>query len=200
MPYEYRKMTPEQREETVHQRQTRGYPWHQPPHPFRDSGYYLLSAANFEHIPIITPLDRRTEFESRLLTAMSDIKAEVFAWVVLPNHYHIVVNVASLDLVSATFKQLHGTTSHEWNLADHQTGKRRVWYRFNDRVLRDNAGFYRALNYVHYNPVKHGYTDDPYDWPWSSLSNYADSYGREWLREKWKAHRPPDDYGIGWDD
>jgi len=66
-------------------------------------------------------------------------------------------------------------------------------------VIRDDVHFYRALNYIHYNPVKHRYADDPYVWPWSSLCNYHESNGREWLRDKWRAF-PPGDFGRGWDD
>ena len=200
MPYEYRKMTPEEREQVLRQRRERGYPLHAPPHLFREAGRYLLTAANFEHAAIMSAFDRRTDFEARLLEAMGSIYAEVYGWVILPNHYHILVSIQSLHDVSTALKQLHGVTSREWNLADHQTGDRRVWYKFADRMIRGDVHFYRALSYIHYNPVKHRYTDDPYAWPWSSLHNYAEAegYGREWLRAKWKAY-PPGDFGKGWD-
>lgn len=199
MPYEYRKLSPEKRQEVVRQRRARGYPLHAPPHPFRQAGAYFITAANFEHVPIMADPGRRTEFEARLLASVHAINADVFGWVILPNHYHILLGVDSLDLVSAALKQLHGSTSREWNLADGQTGKRQVWYKFHDRMIRDEAHFYRVLNYIHINPVKHGYVSDPYEWPWLSLSNYLDAHGREWLRERWRQH-PPGDFGRGWDD
>jgi len=200
MTYEYRKMTSEQRSEVLCRRQAAGYPLHAPPHPYREAGRYLITAANFEHVLIMASPERSTDFEVGLLAVMQAIAAEVYAWVVLPNHYHILLGVETLDLVSAALKQLHGTTSHEWNLADELTGRRRVWYKFTDRVIRNDAHFYCALNYVHYNPVKHGYTPDPYDWSWSSLPNYLDDRGREWLRTTWQTYPPPEDFGKGWDD
>ncbi len=199
MKYEYRKMTPEEREDVLCQRRERGYPLHAPPHPFRQAGYYFITAANAEHAPIMSEPARRTEFETRLLEAMQSIQADVVGWVVLPNHYHILIGVGTLDSVSAALKGLHGSTSREWNLADGQTGKRRVWYKFADRLIRDEAHYHRTLNYIHYNPIKHGYSTEPYEWPWSSVHNYFDSQGREWLRETWKAY-PPGDFGKGWDD
>ena len=199
MKYEYRKMTPEEREEVLRQRRERGYPLHAPPHPFGRACYYLITAANFEHALIMGAPERRTEFESRLLEAMNSIRADAAGWVILPNHYHFLAGVESLDQVSAALKQLHGNTSREWNLADGQTGKRKVWYKFSDRMIRDEAHFFRALNYIHYNPVKHGYVTDPYEWPWLSLNNYVETHGRDWLRDKWKAY-PPQDFGKGWDD
>jgi putative transposase len=201
MAYVYRQLTPSEREEVLRQRKERGYPLHSPPHPFREAGRYFITAAHFEHAPIMATPERRTEFESRLLQAMQEIEAELYGWVILSTHYHFSAGVATLDQISATLKRLHGATSREWNLADGETGKRRVWYKFRDRLIRNDAHFYQVLNYIHINPVKHGYVTDVYDWPWSSLHNYADSheYGRAWLREKWKSY-PPGDFGVGWDD
>lgn len=199
MPYEYRRLTPQEREEVLRQRLESGHPWHAPPHPFRGQACYLLTGTNFEHVHIMAQPERRTGFEPRLLAAMRGIGAEVIAWVILPNHYHLLANVDSLDSVSAAFQHLHGVTSREWNLADGQTGKRRVWYRYSDRAIRNDAHFSRALNYIHINPVKHRYVEDPYEWPWSSLHGYLESHGREWLRAQWKAF-PPDKMGKGWDE
>ncbi len=200
MPYEYRKFTPEQQDDVVAQRKAMGYPLHAPPHPFREVGYYMLTAANFEHARVMESPERRTEFQARLLNAFHEIKADIVGWVVLANHYHILAGVELLDYVSVTLKQLHGSTSFEWNQADGQTGKRKVWYKFADRVIRGNAHYYRALNYIHYNPVKHGYVQDAYDWQWSSLSMYDEDHGRDWLREKWKTFPPEKDFGKDWDD
>jgi putative transposase len=88
MPYEYRKLTPKEREAVLRQRRERGYPLHAPPHPFREAGRYLITGVNFEHAHIMDTPDRRTDFEARLMAAMGDIHAEVFGWAILPNHYH----------------------------------------------------------------------------------------------------------------
>jgi putative transposase len=200
MPYEYRKLSPKEREEIILYRREKGYPLHAPPHPFRDAGAYLISAANFEHKAVMNLPKRRTEFETRLLNSIKEITDDLIAWVVLANHYHVLINVQSLDDISAVLKHLHGTTSREWNIEDNLTGKRRVWYKFADTYIRNDAHLHMAFNYIHYNPVKHGYVDDPYEWPWSSLSIYYDDKGRKWLREHWQMYTPPVDFGNGWDD
>jgi len=200
MSYEYRKLTPKEREEIVHYRSERGYPLHAPPHPFREAGAYLISVANFEHRAIMKSPERRTEFEMRLLNILQEIADDLIAWVILRNHYHFLTLVQSLDHISAALKHLHGTTSREWNIEDNLTGKRRVWYKFADTYIRNEAHLHLAFNYIHYNPVKHGYVTDPYAWHWSSLSLYCDDLGRGWLREHWKSYTPPPDCGTGWDD
>ena len=139
MPYEYRKLSPQEREEIVRYRNEKGYLLHAPPHPFRDAGAYLISAANFEHRAIMSSPDRRTGFESRLLNAIKKITEDLIAWVVLPNHYHMLIDVQSLNDVSVILKYLHGTASREWNIEDNVTGKRRVWYKFADTYIRNDA-------------------------------------------------------------
>jgi putative transposase len=200
MPYEYRNLTPQEREEIVRYRHEHGYPLHAPPHPYREAGYYLITAANFEHAPIMNSASRRTEFETLLLETMKGIQASLIAWVILPNHYHILADFESLDSASAALKSLHGKTSRQWNLEDNLTEKRRVWYKFSDRLMRSEKQLDQTFNYIHYNPIKHGYTDDFLEWAWSSFKLYEEGHGRDWLREKWKANPPPVKFGQGWDD
>ena len=200
MPYDYRKLTPKERKEIVNYRREHGYPLHAPPHIFRDAGAYLISSANFEHKSIMKSSERRTEFETRLLNILRAIADDLIAWVVLPNHYHFLAYVQSLNHISAGLKHLHGSTSREWNLEDNLTGKRRVWYKFADTYIKNDTHLHIAFNYIHYNPVKHGYVSDPYDWPWSSLFIYDEDKGRDWLQEQWKTYTPPVDFGSGWDD
>jgi putative transposase len=192
-------MTSEEREEVVAQRQARGYPMHSPPHPFQRSGQYLITAANYEHRHVMADMGRRTDFEARLLAKLQEKGVKTYAWVVLSNHYHALVGAERLDDVSTALKNLHGATSRGWNLADCMIGKRQTWYHFSDRKIRGDAHFYRAINYIHYNPVKHGYTKSVYDWPWSSAHNYLSARGRDWLRETWQ-NFSPDSMGDGWDD
>jgi putative transposase len=199
MPYEYRKLSPEEQERVVEERRQRGFPLHQPPHPFRKAGCYLITAANFEHANVMIASERRTNFQDLLLKGFQEIHAEIIGWVILLNHYHILVNVESLDLVSNLLKQIHGLTSHTWNQQDRLTGKRKVWYRYADRVIRNEFHLYQTLNYIHYNPVKHGLVEDVYDWQWSSLFWYVEDKGQEWLREQWGEYKPPDDFGKDWD-
>jgi putative transposase len=199
MPYTYRRLTPSERDEAVEGRRQRGYPLHSPPHAYEEAGCFLITAACFEHAPIMVLGDRRTFLETRLLDELRAANVIVHGWVVLPNHYHVLVESVPLGLVPATIKHVHGTTSHQWNAADRLIGRRRVWYKYSDRMIRDEAHFYSALNYIHYNPAKHGYVESPYDWEWSSLSAYLDQRGKEWLREMWRLHAPGN-MGKGWDD
>jgi putative transposase len=54
--------------------------------------------------------------------------------------------------------------------------------RFWDHVIRDEVDFQRHLDYIHYNPVKHGLVIKPEDWAHSSFSAWKerDAYPDGW--------------------
>ncbi len=39
-------------------------------------------------------------------------------------------------------------------------------------MIRDEADLEAHFDYIHYNPVKHGYVTSPHDWPWSTFHKY----------------------------
>lgn len=197
-PNEQKSLTHQQRAEIFAYRRAHGYPDHAPPHPYREAGVYLLTAATDGRAPVLTA-GHRTGFEQQLIYLFNTVKIHPIAWVILPDHYHVLADVSSLDILSAAIKKLHGAPAYEWNQADGLQGRRKVWYHFSDRMIRNEIHFYTTVNYIHANPMKHGYVTEPYEWVWSSLSLYLQDYGRDWLRETWQKY-PPGGFGKEWDE
>jgi putative transposase len=192
-------MTEAQRKETLQYRKEQEHPWHGPPHPDTDRSIHLITAACYEHKPIISTSPQRiSDFESILLDRVIPISRELHAWCVLPNHYHLLVSLESLEPFVREIGKIHGSTSFTWNGEDHQRG-RHVWYRSSDRGIRSDRHFWTSMNYVHHNPVRHGYVNHWQDWPWSSARGFLERYGRANAEEIWKGY-PLRDYGKGWDD
>ena len=196
--YQYRALTREQREELVRERLARGYPPHSPPHPVRNEPFYLLTAACYEHAYNMASSDRRQQLLDELFETFILNSVEILGWVVLPNHYHLLVHVPQFDSLGRLFRLVHARMARQWNLAD-ATPERKVWYRYADRAIRSERHYYTTVNYIHYNPVKHGSAGSPYDWVESSVHWYVRQFGREWLRDVWAKH-PLRSYGRGWDD
>jgi putative transposase len=196
--YAYRDLTSEERAELVRQRLAYGYPPHSPPHPVRDQPFYLLSATCYNHACHMQAARRRRQVLDLLFEHFVTAGMELRAWVVLPNHYHVLAHVNEFDRLGDIFRRVHGPTSRAWNAEDHAPG-RKTWYRFADRAIRSERHYYTTLNYLHYNPVKHGWAASPYAWEASSVHWYRTHHGREWLRDCWRRH-PVRDYGTGWDD
>jgi putative transposase len=195
--YEYRKLTPEQKAELVRQRLARGFPPHSPPHPIRLQTFYHLTAACYEHKHHLSKQSRRQQLLNIIFEKFINEGFEIRAWVILSNHYHLLVYVPNFERLSKIFNLIHGSTSRQWNLEDNLMG-RKVWYCYCDRAIRSQRHYYTTLNYIHYNPVKHNLIKSPYDWSESSVHWYLGTYGREWLRDVWVRY-PVRDYGKGWD-
>ena len=195
--YDYRKMTPEERARVVHERRQRGFPWHAPPHVRDVSGEYLITAACFEHKPVFAdPPDLSLLFDEAL-DAFAQAQLSCYAWVFLPNHYHVLLDTENLSVVSEVLRLLHSRVATEINGRHRQRG-RRVWYRYSDRMIRSAGHHWATVNYIHYNPVKHGYVDRMTEWPWSSVHRYLPEEGEDKLLQAWRDY-PIGDYGKGWD-
>lgn len=62
-------------------------------------------------------------------------------------------------------------------------GERGIWQRrYWEHVIRDDDDFRRHMDYIHYNPVKHGYVQRALDWSYSSLPRFvaAERYPADW--------------------
>ena len=196
--YLWRSLTPEQREELLNYRIQQHRPWHSPPVLF-DSGFFHLSAACYEHKAHIGfDLSRMSDFSQELQNVFNVARYELRAWCVLPNHYHLLVKTSNLRQLKKELGLLHGRTSYNWNIAEQVTG-RTVWYRCADRAMRTERHYWATVNYIHNNPVHHGYVLKWTDWPFSSASEFLSATGKEKAKEIWQAY-PVLDYGAGWDD
>ncbi|HEX5637400.1 MAG TPA: transposase, partial [Gammaproteobacteria bacterium] len=62
-------------------------------------------------------------------------------------------------------------------------GERNIWQRrFWEHIIRDELDYQRHVDYIHYNPVKHGYCSQVKDWPYSSFHRFvtAGLYPEDW--------------------
>ncbi len=186
------------RRRALAERKQNQLPWHRPPHGDWGEREYLLSAACYEHAPIIgTTTLRMGACEEELLATLNSQCETIYAWCVLPNHYHALVYTSKLRALLRVVGQFHGRTSWRWNGEEGKRG-RQVWHDGTDRAMRSPAHFWTTLNYVHHNPVRHGYVEKWQDWPFSSAKRFPEEVGREKAERIWRAY-PILDYGKGWD-
>ena len=158
----------------------------------------MISSAIYEHQPVIgvTP-ERMTEFERALRETCDQFTTKVYAWCILPNHYHLLLQTERLKELRAELGKLHGRTSFNWNGEDNSRG-RQVWHNCLDRAIKLHRHFWASVNYIHHNPVHHGYVEKWPDWPWSSASDFVERVGRETAAKIWREY-PILDYGKKWD-
>jgi putative transposase len=104
------------------------------------------------------------------------------AIVVLPDHVHVVMTLPDGDSDFANrwslIKRRFTTAVMKAGIsvARHRNGEISLWQRrFWEHTIRDERDFERHVDYIHFNPVKHGLVTRARDWPYSSFHHYVRS-------------------------
>ena len=193
-------MTDCERIETLASRKESGLPWHSPPSQNSGDGTYLITASCFEHHPVVGHSRERMEsFATSLLGALDghDSCRRIHAWVLLPNHYHVLCDTSDVTAMKGALGLIHGRSSCEWNREENKAG-RKVWFRSLETKIKNDRHFGATVNYVHRNPIKHRCVSSLNDWRWSSFSYWMEEVGRDSLVRLWKEF-PIDRFGGKWD-
>jgi len=107
------------------------------------------------------------------------------AIVVLPDHLHCIWTLPPDEadfpmrwrLIKSRFTRL---------CRPFLPGQARIWQsRYWEHTLRDEQDFIRHIEYIHYNPVKHGLVERPIEWSYSSFQRYVNAgiYPQYWGTE-----------------
>jgi putative transposase len=101
---------------------------------------------------------------------------EVVAMVVLPDHLHAVWHLPEGDDRYSTRLQVfksrftQALKAKDIRIHRYGNGEPRLWARrFWEHTIRDDDDLRAHVDYVHYNPVKHGLTDRVSAWPYSTF-------------------------------
>lgn len=119
---------------------------------------------------------------------------QLTAIVLLPDHWHVIFALPSGDTdYSARIGWIKKEFTIRWmNAGGVETviskgrkseRRRGVWQpRFWEHTIRDEEDFDRHFDYIHWNPVKHGYASAPRDWLPSSFHRWvaAGVYDEKW--------------------
>lgn len=119
---------------------------------------------------------------------------EFDAVVILPDHLHAIWTLPAGDhdfskrwsLIKRAFTQRFlaaGARESVRSTSRRRRGERSVWQRrFWDHVIRDDDDLDRHMNYIHYNPVKHGLSTCPHAWSHSSFAKWVQRgvYPQDW--------------------
>ncbi len=116
-----------------------------------------------------------------LRTAFRDVRRHhpflIEAVVVLPDHLHAVWTLPENDsdfairwrLIKTVFSRAL-PAGERISASRASKGERGIWQRrYWEHTLRDDADFEKHVNYIHFNPVKHGHVARVKDWPHSSF-------------------------------
>ncbi|MDF3130705.1 hypothetical protein P0Y35_15960 [Kiritimatiellaeota bacterium B1221] len=191
-------MSDEEKAEVLEFRISQHNPWHLPS-SFEWGKWFHVTAACYEHKHLFGFSPQRMGiFSQALFDCFVQSQTEVAAWVLLPNHYHVLAKVHVLPLLKKKLGRLHGRMSHYWNVEEGMKG-RKCFHGCSFRPIRSDAHKWSTFNYIHHNPVKHGYVDKWTDWAYGSARQYLKQTPRASVLAAWKAF-PVLGMGKGWDD
>lgn len=153
---------------------------HHPPHIYLDETWYIITASTLNHQHFLREERAKVMLRDKLLDLGQSFQMFLYAWVILNNHYHLLLKTHKGEDLARFFGQLHGSTSFQLNTWAGTRGQQ-VWHNYWDTCIRDQKGFWTRFNYIHQNPVKHGYVLDTAVWPFSSYHFYLRTKGKAWL-------------------
>jgi len=160
---------------------------------------YFFTLVTFERAPIFASAKNADLWHRAMTRIQTKRPVTVEAEVILPDHIHMIWSLPEGDanyqtrirLAKAAFtKELampRGRTIANESLAS--KGERDVWQRrYWEHVIRDNRDFTAHVDYIHFNPVKHGFVAHPKDWPHSTFGDWV---VRGEYDGGWRADRVP---------
>jgi putative transposase len=115
---------------------------------------------------------------------------ELQAIVVLPEHLHCLWRLPEGDAdYSTRWRLIKSRFSRALPANERRTrsrrgkGERGIWQRrYWEHLVRGDADFRHHLDYIHFNPVRHGYVRSPGEWPHSSFQHWVmrGVYAEDW--------------------
>lgn len=159
---------------------------------YTTGGTYFFTVVTYSRQPLLTIDPVRKALREAITSVRLTYPFTIDAWVLLPDHLHCIWTLPPGDaefsrrwsiikrLVSkqcAEYAEPTENRSHI-NRREFSFWQRRFW----EHQIRDEANYRNHADYIHWNPVKHGYAATANDWPFSTFHNYVKRgvYSLDW--------------------
>lgn len=150
-----------------------------------EGGTYFFTVVTYHRLPILTNQPARTILHEAWENTQKRFPFETIAVCLLPDHIHCIWKLFEGDTnYSIRWKEIKrlftkrylkeigpGETRNESRL---KRGEAAIWQRrFWEHTIENQEDLEMHLDYIHYNPIKHGYVKRAIDWQWSSFQRYV---------------------------
>lgn len=157
-------------------------------------GSYFFTVNTYRRQPVLMEDDVRMALREAIVEVRQQLPFTIGAWVLLPDHLHCLWTLPDDD---RDFAKRWGMikrhvsrrcdprrTRFGWSSPSRRKRhegtlwQRRYW----EHLIRDEADLARHLDYIHWNPVKHGWVQRVADWPYSTFHRFAAAgvYPTDW--------------------
>ena len=158
---------------------------------------YFFTVVTYHRAPLFRAEPARSLLRTVWLQTQQAMPFTNLASVLLHDHFHCLWTLPSgSDDYSTRLQRIKAEFTMAWlaqggyepvvSSSQRRRGNRGVWQRrFWEHVIRDQDDLERHFDYIHFNPVKHGYVSRPGDWAYSTFQRYVRSghYSPQWGRQ-----------------
>jgi putative transposase len=145
---------------------------------------HFITFSCFHRLPLLDAPDPKNTVEAVLELTHARHQARVYAYVLMPEHVHLLINEPPLILVAQFLKAVKQITSRKLR-GSHE----KFWQeRYFDRNVHGEEARSEVIRYIPRNPVKRGLVASPGNYQWSSFNHYATGVrGAVEIESEWTA-------------
>ncbi len=142
---------------------------------YRSGGNYFFTLVTYQRSPIFEEAKNVEILKISINKIRKKFPFSLDAIVILPDHLHCLMKLPENDNdFSTRLRLIKRDFSKKINAAINQRNEKTVWQRrFWEHLIRDEDDWRKHMDYIHYNPVKHGLVKSASDWPHSSFHYYV---------------------------
>jgi putative transposase len=158
-----------------------------------EGGYYFFTLVTYNRMKLFQNEVARFCLKQAIEETQSRHPFEIISLCLLYEHLHCIWKLPQDDCdYSQRWSSVKGLFSMKYSKLNGKNiaispsralkGEVCIWQRrFWEHQIRDEKDLQRHIDYIHYNPVKHGLVRQVEDWPWSTYHKFAREgfYGRE---------------------
>jgi len=155
---------------------------------------YFFTVVTYRRQPVLCNDAVRTALRNAIEAVRITRPFTIDAWVLMPDHLHCIWTLPEGDSDFSTrwmmIKRMVSIATRDttfradWvNSSKHKHRESTLWQRrFWEHAIRDDEDFGRHVDYIHWNPVKHGLVANAADWPYSTFHRFLNDgiYTRDW--------------------
>ena len=147
---------------------------------------HFVTFSCFHRLPLLAPAAAREFVETVLEQIRARHQARVYAYVLMPEHVHLLMNEPPRIVLAQLLKAVKQITSRKLRGSREQFWQNRYY----DSNVYGEKACCEVIRYIHLNPVVRGLVEKPEDWPWSSFRHYATgARGTVEIESRWTAFR-----------
>jgi putative transposase len=151
---------------------------------YQSGGYYFFTLFAYHRRLIFANPENVKQFRVAINKVKKSYPFSLNAIVVLPDHLHCLWKLPENDSdFSTRWRLIKRYFSMEMQAPINKRKEKEVWQRrFWEHIIRNENDWQNHMDYIHYNPVKHGLVKSPRDWKDSSFNYWVDKgiYERDW--------------------